>query len=40
MFDMAPFSVFALPLLVTLILAGLGLGVGGSVLTIRRFLKV
>ena len=40
MFDMVPFDAFALPLLGALILAGLGLGVGGSVLTIRRFLKV
>lgn len=39
-FDMVTFDAFALPLLGALVLAGLGLGVGGSVITIRKFLKV
>ncbi len=39
-FDMVPFDIFALPMLGILALAGLVLGVGGSLLTIRKFLKV
>ena len=39
-FDMVTFDAFALPLLCALVLAGLGLGVGGSVITILKFLKV
>ncbi len=39
-FDMVSFDTFALPLAGILGLAGLVLGVGGSVLTIRKFLKV
>ena len=39
-FDMVAFDTFALPMLGILALAGLALGVGGSLLTIRKFLKV
>jgi len=39
-FNMVPFADFLRPLLLTLLAAGVVLGVLGSVLTIRRFLKV
>ena len=38
--DMAEFSTLSLPLLGILLIAGLILGSGGSVATIRKFLKV
>lgn len=38
--NMIPFSQFAGPLAIIMMLVGLVLGVGGSVLTIRKFLKV
>lgn len=38
--EMVPFTQFALPLLAIMLGAGMILGVGGSVLTIRKFLKV
>ena len=38
--EMVAFPQFALPLLLLMLAAGLVLGSGGSVLTIRKFLKV
>ena len=38
--EMVAFPQFALPLLAVMLAAGLVLGAGGSVLTIRKFLKV
>ena len=38
--ELVSFSTFAVPLLLIVLVAGLVVGVGGSVLTIRKFLKV
>ena len=37
--ELVSFSTFAVPLLLIVLAAGLVVGVGGSVLTIRKFLK-
>ena len=39
-FDMVPFSVAMVPVLALFLLAGFVIGIGGSLISISRFLKV